>query len=63
MLEFVVLRSYYVSHVQEIIHSVEVNFIAVATPLAARVLLPVVHAHASLIVSVVIEIVITHAAF
>lgn len=36
---------------------------AVAIQLAAKVLLPVVQAHARRIVSVVTEIVITHAAF
>lgn len=47
----------------EIIHSVVVILIAVATPLAAKVLLPVVPAPARRIVSEVIEIVTTPAEF
>ena len=47
----------------EIIRSVVVTFNAVAIPLAASVLLPVVPAQANLIVSVVIAIVITPPAF
>ena len=47
----------------EIIHSVDVNFIAVATPFAASVREPVVPAPARRIVSVVMAMVITPAAF
>ena len=49
----------YVRLVPEIIHLVEVTLIAVATPFAASVLLPVVPAPASTSVSEVIAIVIT----
>ena len=51
--------SCYVRLVHEIIQRVLVIFTAVAIPFAARVLLPVVPAHARTRVSEVIEIVIT----
>lgn len=54
---FVGLSSYYVRLVHDIIHRVLVTFIAVATPLAASVLEPVVPAPARTRVSVVIAIV------
>lgn len=57
----VIVLSYYVRLVQLIIHLVLVTFTAVATQLAVRVLLHVVHAPASTRVSVVIEIVIVPA--
>ena len=57
LMRVVIVLSYYVRFVQEIIHLVLVTFIAVAIPFAVSVLLPVVPAPASTSVSVVIAMV------